>query len=343
MRAHPTIDQFLRSAATSEIRWIVEDLADLAIVVRRDGIVRDVPHARAAVEGLGTDHWRGRPFGDTIAEACRAGAGDFLAALWRGEPARAGEFVHSGPGGRRLTLRYGGGPLDGTDDVILLGRTVSAGPGTGPIDYGDLFAAGRAAEAGIDPSVIADILVRGGDLVVLMDAAGRMIWANEAFHAVVRTSRVSGIGGRFLEDLVAFREPVDLDGLIARTDAGTAGTPVPAILAADPGDSLPVTITLTRLPRAAEPVYGAVIRPVVNAPPVPMDDPSATMVTALVDHAGQVPLKDIVRGTAEVVERQCLQAALKLTGNNRSAAARALGISRQALYQKLEKFDLLDA
>jgi DNA-binding NtrC family response regulator len=66
-------------------------------------------------------------------------------------------------------------------------------------------------------------------------------------------------------------------------------------------------------------------------------------VTALVDHAGQVPLKDIVRGTAEVVERQCLQAALKLTGNNRSAAARALGISRQALYQKLEKFDLLDA
>jgi DNA-binding NtrC family response regulator len=64
---------------------------------------------------------------------------------------------------------------------------------------------------------------------------------------------------------------------------------------------------------------------------------------ALIGQGGegpQVPMKGLVRESADVVERRCLQAALRLTGNNRSAAARTLGISRQALYQKLERYGL---
>ncbi len=45
--------------------------------------------------------------------------------------------------------------------------------------------------------------------------------------------------------------------------------------------------------------------------------------------------------TTDVVEKMCIQTAVELTRNNRVAAAEMLGLSRQSLYVKLRKFDLL--
>lgn len=55
---------------------------------------------------------------------------------------------------------------------------------------------------------------------------------------------------------------------------------------------------------------------------------------------GQGSMKDLVEQTRDAVERRCVEAALRLTGNNRAAAAKILGISRQALYLKLERFSI---
>ena len=62
----------------------------------------------------------------------------------------------------------------------------------------------------------------------------------------------------------------------------------------------------------------------------------------LVEMIGRVPMKDLVRETTDVIERMCIEAALKLTGNNRASAARVLGLSRQALYLKLARFGIAD-
>lgn len=56
---------------------------------------------------------------------------------------------------------------------------------------------------------------------------------------------------------------------------------------------------------------------------------------------GASPLKEIVAGTADVIERICIETAIEMTGNNRVAAAEMLGLSRQSLYVKLRKYDLL--
>ena len=56
---------------------------------------------------------------------------------------------------------------------------------------------------------------------------------------------------------------------------------------------------------------------------------------------GSASLKDIVAETTNVVEKMCIETAVKLTMNNRVAAAEMLGLSRQSLYVKLRKFDLL--
>jgi len=55
---------------------------------------------------------------------------------------------------------------------------------------------------------------------------------------------------------------------------------------------------------------------------------------------GRVSLKEIVRDTTDLVERLCIEAALKLTDNNRASAAEVLGLSRQSLYSKLHRFGM---
>ena len=55
---------------------------------------------------------------------------------------------------------------------------------------------------------------------------------------------------------------------------------------------------------------------------------------------GRVSLKEIVRDTADVIERLCIETALGMTDNNRAAAAEMLGISRQSLYAKLARYGI---
>lgn len=60
------------------------------------------------------------------------------------------------------------------------------------------------------------------------------------------------------------------------------------------------------------------------------------------DDIGRVALKDIVREYSDSIERLCIEAALKLTGDNRASAAEMLGLSRQSLYVKLRRYGLGD-
>ena len=56
---------------------------------------------------------------------------------------------------------------------------------------------------------------------------------------------------------------------------------------------------------------------------------------------GSAPLKDLVADTSDIVEKICIETALKMTKNNRVATAEMLNLSRQSLYVKLRKYNLL--
>lgn len=60
----------------------------------------------------------------------------------------------------------------------------------------------------------------------------------------------------------------------------------------------------------------------------------------LSESVGQAPLKELVDETVSAVERRCIEAALTSTRGNRSAAAKLLGLSRQALYMKLARYEI---
>lgn len=54
---------------------------------------------------------------------------------------------------------------------------------------------------------------------------------------------------------------------------------------------------------------------------------------------GRVSLKKLIRDTVGLVEHHFIEAALELTGDNRTAAADLLGVSRQSLYVKLRRYN----
>lgn len=79
---------------------------------------------------------------------------------------------------------------------------------------------------------------------------------------------------------------------------------------------------------------------------VAANDESSALAPKSIDQltqlVGRVPLKDLVRESTELIEQLCIQAALKLTKNNRASAAEMLGLSRQSLYVKLRRYSLDD-
>jgi DNA-binding NtrC family response regulator len=65
-------------------------------------------------------------------------------------------------------------------------------------------------------------------------------------------------------------------------------------------------------------------------------------VEQLTQLVGRMPLKDLVRESTDLIEQLCIEAALKLTQDNRASAAEMLGLSRQSLYVKLRRYGLVD-
>lgn len=57
---------------------------------------------------------------------------------------------------------------------------------------------------------------------------------------------------------------------------------------------------------------------------------------------GRVSMKALVRETTDLIERLCIEAALRITNDNRASAAEMLGLSRQGFYAKMRRYGLGD-
>ena len=57
---------------------------------------------------------------------------------------------------------------------------------------------------------------------------------------------------------------------------------------------------------------------------------------------GRVSMKNLVRESTDLIERLCIEAALRITRDNRASAAEMLGLSRQGLYAKMRRYGIGD-
>jgi PAS domain-containing protein len=193
-----------------------------------------------------------------------------------------------------------------------------------------------AAFGALPASSVAQLVRTSTRFIVFVSPEGRILWANEAFLEAIGASRAVDAAGSFLEDCLELPGGAPLSGLFDRAAHSGRIAAERARLVARSGETRDVDLDLTCLPASGPRGYGVVLSP-ADGTAAPRDMPEAERLANMV---GVAPLKELVRDSSDVLEKMCIESALRLCGNTRTKAAEALGLSRQSLYAKLERYGL---
>lgn len=190
---------------------------------------------------------------------------------------------------------------------------------------------------------LAALFAATSDAIVLTDAKGAILDANDAFLVLADAAQLRDVKDLSLAEFFA-RGGVDLkliqDAASKQTRLPGYQTQFKSVL----GTRENVDISAARLRAGGGDLgFGYIIR---KAAPSELPDSEAAVMSEdamknVMDLVGTASLKELVSATSDVVEKLCIETAVRLTDNNRVAAAEMLGLSRQSLYVKLRKYGLL--
>jgi transcriptional regulator PpsR len=180
------------------------------------------------------------------------------------------------------------------------------------------------------------------DGFVVTDMDQRIIAANSAFLDLAQLATEEQALGEPLSRWLG--RSVDVNVISANLRKQGSLRQFATVINGEFGAREPIELSAVSVSGTDDACLGFAMRPVRSRIEVMGGDSTAlprdaSQLTALV---GRVTLKDLVRETTDVIERLCIETALKLTGDNRASAAEMLGMSRQSLYSKLRRYGFSD-
>ena len=190
-------------------------------------------------------------------------------------------------------------------------------------------------------SMLLEVLEHSPDGFVVTDANGKILTSNQAFVEMAQMMRPDQVVGQPLETWLG-RSDVDLRVLIANIQQRGSVRLFATTLRGSNGAELQVEISGVATADSQRPCLGFSIRDIghrAGADREPLQELPRSA-DQLVELVGRVPLQEIVSETADLIEKLCIQAALKLTRDNRASASEMLGLSRQSLYVKLRRYNI---
>ncbi len=193
-------------------------------------------------------------------------------------------------------------------------------------------------------SPIVEIIEQSTDAFVVTDPNGRIVTTNDAFLDFCQATNDSQIIDQPLDNFLG-RPGVDFSVLRKTLMQRGAVRRFSTTVNSEFGASVEVSASAVAALDARPPCLGFFLRRVTQASDTPRDsatDPLGRSLEQMTNLVGRVPLKELVRETTDLIERMCIEAALKLTSNNRASAADMLGLSRQSLYVKLRRYGIGD-
>lgn len=234
--------------------------------------------------------------------------------------------IKSLPGQRKVSATLFDNEGSAVYMVLLNRQAEEAGQGTGSKLAATLI---RAMEGAPDGFV-----VTGPD--------GRILTANAAFLEMTQSASEQRVRGEFLDKWFG-RTGVDLNVLMANLLKHGVVRLFATRLRGEFDALVDVEVSATKVTlKGDEPNFAFLIRDVSTRVKADTDDrrnPSRP-VEQLTNLVGRMPLRDLVRESTDMVERYCIEAALEISGENRTSAAEILGLSRQSLYVKLRRHGL---
>ncbi len=178
---------------------------------------------------------------------------------------------------------------------------------------------------------------------IVIDAKGAIFSANGRFLDMIHLlSRNLAVGRNVNNWLGA--SSVDMQVLSNRLRDEGEVRQFLTVVRDDLGSSRPVRLSATRIDTGGDPLYSVIVTEQASRE-MPSSAKANGVHGATSDFSeliGRVPLKELIRESADVIEKLCIEAALTQTENNRAAAADLLGLSRQSLYLKLKRYGLED-
>jgi len=182
------------------------------------------------------------------------------------------------------------------------------------------------------------------DGFVLTDWDGKMLRANTAFLQLAQIENETHVQGETIDRWVG-KSSVDFGVLLTNLRQYRSLKLFSSVVRGEHGSPVDVEISAVVVGDGETESLGFAIRNVGRRIGGELDMHSQIPRSReqLAGLIGRVPLKELVRETTDVIERMCIEAALKLTGDNRATAAEMLGLSRQSLYVKLRRFGLAEA
>jgi transcriptional regulator PpsR len=187
---------------------------------------------------------------------------------------------------------------------------------------------------------IEELIERASDGFVVLDSQGAILRANRAFLELVQMASETSVLGEPLGRWLG-RPGADLTVLLANVLRLGSVRLFSTTLHGELGSENEVEISASGQPDSEPRYIGVFLRDVGRRLSAKT---ATTSVGQLMDNLtrqiGKTTLRKLVDDTVEVVERHYIESALDLTAGNRTAAAELLGLSRQTLYMKLNRYGL---
>ena len=200
----------------------------------------------------------------------------------------------------------------------------------------------RPTSAADQQLLFSEALEHSPDGFVSTDRAGVIKSANAELMTMLGVTALSQLYGQPLENWLV-RGGVDWGVLLTNLRSQTVVKDFATELRVMAGSTIAVEISALTL-NTDQAYYAFYIRDVertrVKEPPVAGASMESS-VAELSKLVGRMPMRDIVGETVDMIEKMCIQSALELTRNNRASAAEMLGLSRQSLYVKLRRFEMV--
>ena len=292
----------------------------------QDGRISDCSEAAAALLGIGRDAAAGTPFSQLLSDRATA---ELMESLMN------------------ASFAEGGGQVEvtsaGTEQRLVVTPSVFRAAGQ-RILHCELRQAADVPQIENTEVDRAALLFRAAsDAFVFSDLDGSILSTNDSFLDLVGAAHDGDVRGKSLSEYLV-RGQIDLGVLVDKAHNSGHMRTFATKLLSELGARLSVEISATKLDDASGPILAFVIRDVSRIEGMRSGGSTSGNEDTnrnVMELVGSAPLKDIVAETTDVVEKMCIETAIKLTKNNRVAAAEMLGLSRQSLYVKLRKFGLL--
>jgi transcriptional regulator PpsR len=296
------------------------DASNEAVLLVKAENLRIVEANPAAIRALGL-----APGWEFLREIAPKEQEPFQAMLFRvRQQGRApGMMVHIGPGRspwvvRASLMAAGPGPVF----LLQLGPAGGSRPGESP-----------PAEVPVE-----DIMDRMPEGFVVVDHQGVIREANRAFLDLIQFGSAGSVIGERLGRWLS-RPGANLAVLLAHVHRHGAVRMFATTLQGDLGIDTHVEIAAVGSTQTKPPYFGLLIRDATRSTTAREGEAHLrTALTAMTEQIGKSPLLDLVRNTSAAVERHCIEIALQRSEGNRTAAAELLGLSRQSLYAKLNRY-----